>query len=32
LGQIEPGRGVKSRAKGKGEAEAVRYGGSLQRP
>jgi phosphoribosylformylglycinamidine cyclo-ligase len=30
LGEIEPGRGVKSRAKGKGEAEAVRYSGSLQ--
>ena len=25
IGEIEPGRGVKSRAKGKGEAEAVRY-------
>jgi phosphoribosylformylglycinamidine cyclo-ligase len=30
LGEIEPGRGVKSRAKGKGEAEAVRYSGRLQ--
>jgi len=30
LGEIEPGRGAKSRAKGKGEAEAVRYSGKLQ--
>ncbi|MGE0850946.1 MAG: phosphoribosylformylglycinamidine cyclo-ligase [Hyphomicrobiaceae bacterium] len=30
LGEIEPGRGVKSQAKGKGEAEAVRYSGSLR--
>jgi phosphoribosylformylglycinamidine cyclo-ligase len=30
IGEIEPGRGVKSRAKGKGEAEAVRYCGRLQ--
>jgi phosphoribosylformylglycinamidine cyclo-ligase len=29
LGEIEPGRGLKSRAKGKGEAEAVRYSGTL---
>jgi phosphoribosylformylglycinamidine cyclo-ligase len=29
LGAIEPGRGVKSNAKGKGEAEAVRYSGAL---
>jgi phosphoribosylformylglycinamidine cyclo-ligase len=29
IGEIEPGRGVKSQAKGKGEAEAVRYSGSL---
>ena len=28
IGEIEPGRGVKSQAKGKGEAEAVRYSGS----
>ena len=27
IGEIEPGRGVKSQAKGKGEAEAVRYSG-----
>jgi phosphoribosylformylglycinamidine cyclo-ligase len=27
IGEIEPGRGVKSSAKGKGEAEAVRYTG-----
>ena len=27
IGEIEPGRGVKSSAKGKGEAEAVRYSG-----
>jgi phosphoribosylformylglycinamidine cyclo-ligase len=30
IGEIEPGRGVKSQAKGKGEAEAVRYSGSLR--
>jgi phosphoribosylformylglycinamidine cyclo-ligase len=30
MGEIEPGRGVKSQAKGKGEAEAVRYSGSLE--
>jgi hypothetical protein len=29
IGAIEPGRGVKSQAKGKGEAEAVRYSGKL---
>ena len=29
IGEIEPGRGVKSSAKGKGEAEAVRYSGRL---
>jgi phosphoribosylformylglycinamidine cyclo-ligase len=29
IGEIEPGRGVKSSAKGKGEAEAVRYSGAL---
>ncbi len=29
IGDIEPGRGVKSAAKGKGEAEAVRYSGKL---
>jgi phosphoribosylformylglycinamidine cyclo-ligase len=29
VGEIEPGRGVKSSAKGKGEAEAVRYSGRL---
>ena len=29
IGEIEPGRGVKSPAKGKGEAEAVRYSGRL---
>jgi phosphoribosylformylglycinamidine cyclo-ligase len=29
IGAIEPGRGVKSQAKGKGEAEAVRYSGTL---
>ena len=30
LGELEPGRGVKSQAKGKGEAEAVRYSGVLE--
>jgi phosphoribosylformylglycinamidine cyclo-ligase len=30
IGEIEPGRGVKSLAKGKGEAEAVRYSGGLE--
>ncbi len=30
LGAVEAGRGVKSSAKGKGEAEAVRYSGALQ--
>jgi phosphoribosylformylglycinamidine cyclo-ligase len=29
IGSVEPGRGVKSSAKGKGEAEAVRYSGVL---
>ena len=29
IGEIEPGHGVKSQAKGKGEAEAVRYTGRL---
>ena len=29
LGAVEPGRGIKSQAKGKGEAEAVRYSGKL---
>ncbi len=29
LGEVEPGRGVKSSAKGKGEAEAVRFSGKL---
>jgi phosphoribosylformylglycinamidine cyclo-ligase len=27
IGSLEPGRGVKAPAKGKGDAEAVRYGG-----
>jgi phosphoribosylformylglycinamidine cyclo-ligase len=30
VGEIEPGRGVKSQAKGKGEAEAVRYSAELE--
>jgi phosphoribosylformylglycinamidine cyclo-ligase len=30
IGEIEAGRGVKSQAKGKGEAEAVRYSGKLE--
>jgi phosphoribosylformylglycinamidine cyclo-ligase len=30
IGELEPGRGIKSAAKGKGEAEAVRYSGSLR--
>ena len=30
IGEIETGRGVKSNAKGKGEAEAVRYAGELK--
>jgi phosphoribosylformylglycinamidine cyclo-ligase len=30
IGETEPGRGVKSQAKGKGEAEAVRYSGELE--
>jgi phosphoribosylformylglycinamidine cyclo-ligase len=29
IGALEPGRGVKSQAKGKGEVEAVRYSGRL---
>jgi phosphoribosylformylglycinamidine cyclo-ligase len=29
IGEVEPGRGVKSQAKGKGEAEAVRYSDTL---
>jgi phosphoribosylformylglycinamidine cyclo-ligase len=29
VGELGPGRGVKSQAKGKGEAEAVRYSGLL---
>ena len=29
IGAIEPGRGIKSSAKGKGEAEAVRYAGKM---
>jgi phosphoribosylaminoimidazole synthetase len=29
IGELEPGRGVKSQAKGKGDAEAVRYSGRL---
>jgi phosphoribosylformylglycinamidine cyclo-ligase len=29
IGDIEPGRGIKSQAKGKGEAQAVRYSGGL---
>lgn len=29
IGAVEPGRGIKSSAKGKGEAEAVRYSGAL---
>ena len=29
IGELEPGRGVRSQAKGKGEAEAVRYSGRL---
>ena len=28
IGAIEPGRGIKSQAKGKGEAEAVHYVGA----
>ena len=31
IGEIEAGRGVKSQAKGKGEAEAVHYSGKLER-
>ena len=30
IGEVEPGRGVKSEAKGMGEAEAVRFSGTLQ--
>ncbi len=30
IGEVEPGRGVKSAAKGKGDAEAVRYSGKLE--
>ena len=30
IGEIETGRGVKSQAKGKGEADAVRYSGKLE--
>jgi phosphoribosylformylglycinamidine cyclo-ligase len=30
LGAVEAGRGIKSQAKGKGEAEAVRYSGRLR--
>ena len=30
IGAVEMGRGIKSSAKGKGEAEAVRYSGALQ--
>jgi phosphoribosylformylglycinamidine cyclo-ligase len=30
IGELEPGHGVKSQAKGKGEAEAVRYSGVLR--
>jgi len=30
IGEVEPGRGVKSSAKGKGEGEAVRYSGALE--
>ncbi|MBO0765522.1 MAG: phosphoribosylformylglycinamidine cyclo-ligase [Hyphomicrobiaceae bacterium] len=30
IGALEPGHGAKSQAKGKGEAEAVRYSGRLQ--
>ena len=30
LGEIEPGRGIKAQAKGRGEAEAVRYSGQLR--
>jgi phosphoribosylformylglycinamidine cyclo-ligase len=29
IGEVEPGRGVKTEAKGKGEAEAMRVSGSL---
>jgi len=30
IGALEPGRGAKSQAKGKGEADAVRYSGTLE--
>ena len=30
IGELEAGRGIKSAAKGKGEAEAVRYSGRLR--
>jgi phosphoribosylformylglycinamidine cyclo-ligase len=30
IGALEPGRGVRSQAKGKGDAEAVRYSGRLE--
>jgi hypothetical protein len=30
VGRVEPGRGAKTAAKGKGEAEAVHYAGQLQ--
>ncbi len=30
IGEVEPGRGVKSEAKGMGEREAVRFSGSLR--
>ncbi|HRD75468.1 MAG TPA: phosphoribosylformylglycinamidine cyclo-ligase [Hyphomicrobiaceae bacterium] len=30
IGEVEPGRGVKSQAKGQGEAEAVRFSGRLR--
>ncbi len=30
IGEVEPGRGVKSEAKGMGEAEAVRFSGALR--
>jgi len=29
IGELEPGRGIKSAAKGRGDAEAVRYSGRL---
>jgi hypothetical protein len=30
IGGLEPGRGLKAPAKGKGDAEAVRYSGRLR--